>query len=132
MAEQGRVTARTMQAAGDMRTTQYHVLRQAAAGTTNVASNPGGGHDDVIGVLQNKPNSGQAASVGYMGEARIVAGGTVTAGALVAPNGSGRVIDATSGDWTIGQALTAATADGEEVRCLLRVPTVQMPTSTNG
>tara|TARA_Y100000310_G_scaffold340038_1_gene434550 strand:- start:406 stop:804 length:399 start_codon:yes stop_codon:yes gene_type:complete len=131
MAEFGRVTSRTMAAAADMRTMQYVVLRAAAAGTTNQASNPSLDANEVIGVLQNKPNSGQAATVGYHGETKCVGGGTVTVNALVAPNGSGRVIDATSGDFVLGMALEAATTDGERVRVLLRLPSVQLPTSLN-
>ncbi len=129
MAEFGRVTARTMQANSDMRTVQHHILRQSSAGFSDVASNPGGGHVDVIGVLQNKPNSAQNAAVGIMGETKVVAGGTCTAGAMLAPNGSGRAIDATSGDFTVGMGLEAATTDGEKIRMLLRIPSVQLPTS---
>ena len=63
MADFGRVEGRSVQAAADLRSVQYHVLRQSAAGETNIASNPGGSARDVIGVLQTKPNSGQAANV---------------------------------------------------------------------
>lgn len=131
MATQGRVTARTMTSAVDARTSQYHIMRQNAAGITNVASNPGGDQNETIGVLQNKPNSGQAAAIGFLGETKVVAGGTCTAGALLATNGNGRAIDATSGDFTVGMALEAAAANGEVIRMLLRIPAIQLPTSLN-
>ncbi len=131
MASFGRVISRTMRSGGDLTATQYHVLRQSAANTTLVASNPGGGSNDVIGVQQNKPDSGQSITIGYFGETKVVGGGTVTAGLLQATNGSGRVIDATSGDLVVGQALETATTDGEVIRLLLRTPAVHLPTSLN-
>lgn len=131
MALFGRVTARTMVAAADLRQKQYHVLRAAGAGTTDVASNAAGGVDDVIGVLQNKPNSGQAAAVGYEGETKLVVGDVVTVNANLAPNGVGRVIDAASGDYVVAEALEAATTDGEVIRALLSIPAKMQTTSLN-
>ena len=125
------VVARTMQVGVDARTNQYHIMRADAAGITDVASNPGGDANEVIGVLQNKPNSGQAATIAYLGETKVVAGGTASVNALLTTNGSGRAVDATSGDFVVGQALEAAASDGETIRMLLRVPAVQLPTSLN-
>lgn len=127
------VVARTMQVGVDARTNQYHIMRADAAGITDVASNPGGDGNEVIGVLQNKPNSGQAATIAYLGETKVVAGNaTVTVNALLTTNGSGRAVDATSGDFVVGQALEATSGgDGEIIRMLLRIPAVQLPTSLN-
>ena len=129
MAEFGRIMARTARAAGDLRTKQYVVLRSAGAGLTNQASNAAGGVDGQGGVLLNKPNSGQAASVGWNGETKVKAGGTVTANVWQSANSSGHIVDASSGDWAIGVALEAATSNGEVVRMLLQVPPVYLPNS---
>lgn len=131
MSDFGRLMARSMDAAADMRTNQWHILRAAAAGTTNVASNPAGQAADVIGVLFNKPNSGQAASVIVGGESKVVAGGSITANTLLTTNGSGRAAAATSGDFILGMALEAASADGEVIRVQMSMPAHQLPSSLN-
>ena len=131
MAVEGRLEARTMQAGADMRTLENRIMRATGANTVNVASNAGGGVDDVIGVLINTPNSGQNASVAFDGLAKVAAGAATTANALLTTNASGRAINAVSGDWTVGQGLEAAGADGEVIACLLRIPAIQLPSSVN-
>ncbi|MBI4185310.1 MAG: DUF2190 family protein [Proteobacteria bacterium] len=96
-------------------------MRDLGDGTTDIAS------DDtstaMIGVLQNKPKAtGRAASIAYLGPSKVVAGGTVTRGALLTCNGSGRAADAGSGDMVFGRALAAAGADGEVVPALVFPP----------
>ena len=132
MATCGRIVARTAQAVADLSGAQYHLLRHTAAGQVNVASNAGGGVDDVVGILQNKPTSGNGATVGYQGQSKVTVGNSaITVHTLLTTNGSGRATAAASGDWTFGQALEASSADGEVIRCLLRLPAVQLPTSVN-
>lgn len=128
MAETGRFFARTMKAGSDLRLKQYHILRASAAGVTEQASNPGGGPDEIVGVLANKPNSGQAASVVYGGEFKVVVGSATTANAMLTTNGSGRAVTAsvTSGDWSLGMGLEAASTDGEVIRCLISMPAIQV------
>lgn len=57
--------------------------------------------DHQIGILQNKPqHTGNAATVGFSGISRLIAGGTVAPGDLVAPNGTGEgVTDNVNGKW---------------------------------
>ncbi len=125
MATYSRIGAISMQAGGDLRTKQYHILRTSAAGVTNLASRTTAAQTavaDVSGVLLNKPNSGQAASMAVTGECKVVAGAAITQGVNVTTNASGRAIVAASGDWTIGTAQEAAGADGEVIRVLLDCP----------
>lgn len=131
MATFGRVVARTAQAVADLSGAQYHLLRHTAEGQVAVASDAGAGVDELVGILQNKPTSGNAATVGYQGQSKITVGGSVTVHTLLTTNGAGRATAATSGNWTFGQALEAASANGEVIRCLLRLPAVQLPTSVN-
>ena len=130
MATHGPVVARTGRAGSDLRKALHHIVRQAS-GFTHVASNPGGDQDEIVGVCWAAANSGQAVAIAWKGEAKVIAGGTCTAGGLLTTNGLGRAVDATSGDFTVGMALEAASADGEFIRMLLRIPAVQMPSSLN-
>lgn len=124
MATYGEQMTRTAQAAADLSAAQYTILRHAAAGTVNIASHAAASIVlGPIGVLQNKPTSGRAATVAYAGETKVVAGGTVTVNAAVTTNASGRAANATSGDIVIGRALQAATTDGEIIRMQLMSPT---------
>ena len=129
MAEYTRVTTRTATAAADMRTVRHHILRAAGAGTCNVASLANAGSDEIIGVLQNKPNINGAAAIGFSGESKVIAGAAILVNVPITANSSGRAVVATSGDFVVGTALEAASADGEAIRCLLRIPAVQLPTS---
>ena len=108
MALFGKVEAITAQAAVDLSGSQYLVMRYSAAGIVNVASNPGGGTQEVAGVLQNKPTSGRNASIGITGETKAIAGGAITANRSVTTNSAGRLAHAASGDWILGTALEAA------------------------
>lgn len=130
MAAYSRVHAISGIAADDLRTKQYHLLRQTAAGpTVNVASRTTAqqtAQTDVVGVLLNKPNSGQAASVAVVGECKVVAGAAITQGVPVTTNQSGRAITAASGDWRIGTAQETSANDGEVIRVLLAAPAVRL------
>lgn len=124
MAEYGRVSAYTVaQAAADLRTKEHHIMRFVSATTTDIASNAAAAFAvGAIGVLINKPNSGQSASIGCNGESKVVVGAAVTAGRALATNGSGRAVHAGSGDLVIGRALEAGGADGEVIRAMIFPP----------
>src|SRR5438445_2050137 len=110
MAEFGRYETITLQAAADLRTNQYQVVRQSAAQNCNVASDPA--NSSAIGVLMNKPNTNQLATVAYFGKAKVMVGAAVTAGDRLSYNGSGRVITTVSGsNMVVGIALETAGAD---------------------
>lgn len=110
-------------AAADLRQARYTIVRAVSATTVNIASlatattilGP-------IGVLQNEPNSGQACIIAYGGESKVVGGGTVTANGWITTNGSGRAVDAASGDTVIGRSCESAATDGEVVRARLVEP----------
>lgn len=123
------VTARTLAAAQDMRTTQYRILRGSAAGECQLASRNNFSPLELIGVLQNKPNSGQAATVGYLGVSKVRCGSTVTYGRLITTQDSGQATDATSGHFAFGLALEAGVS-GETIAALLFQPAVQLTTNS--
>ena len=101
----------TLQAAADLSGKQYHLLRLSAAEVCNQASNSA--DSAAIGVLHNKPGSGEAASVTFFGMSKVTAGGSLGVGALFTTNGSGRATAATSGSYVYGRTLEATTADGD-------------------
>tara|TARA_Y100000310_G_scaffold171492_2_gene171688 strand:+ start:2745 stop:3134 length:390 start_codon:yes stop_codon:yes gene_type:complete len=124
MSDFANLMTRTVAAANDLRTMQYTIQRQAGAGTCDIASHAAATLVlGPMGVLTNKPNSGQAATIAYAGETKVVAGGSVTVNVAVSTNSSGRATAAVSGDIIIGRALEAAGADGEVIRMLLQAPT---------
>ena len=129
MSEFLRVTARTMVAKQDMRTKQYRILRASAANECQVASFAAGGPDEIIGVLQNKPNNNEHAAVGFAGVSKVIAGAAVTANRMVTTDGSGQAIHASSGDWLLGMAVTAAGAASETISVLISMPAQQAPSS---
>jgi hypothetical protein len=99
------------EAAVDLSGKQYHVMRLTGAVTTNQASSRA---DTALwGVLQNKPKAGEFATLTVWGFTKLIAGGATTAGGPLTVNGSGRVINASSGDHVLGWGFTAAGADGD-------------------
>lgn len=76
-----------------------------------------------VGVLQNNPASGQVATVGVHGVSKVVAGGTIAAGARVTSDANGKAIAATTaGDAVIGIALAGAAANDIIPILLTRMP----------
>ena len=129
MAEFLRVKARTMLATQDMRTTQYRALRASAAGQCQIASNATGTPGEIIGVLQNKPNSGEHATVGYEGKSKVFCGSAVSANRLITIQQSGEATNASSGDWAFGLALTDGN-QGERISAMIFQPALQMTTAS--
>ena len=120
MAEFGKVETLTLEAAADLDTKQYHIVRASGANLCNQASEAV--NSGVVGVLQNKPKSGEFATIGYAGKAKVVAGGALTVNALITTNSSGRAAAVASGQMAIGRVLDTAGADGDVVTALLFPP----------
>jgi hypothetical protein len=92
-----------------------------------------GANERAIGILQNKPNAGETASVMLYGISKAVAAGAITIGSPVVAAGNGRVAAAgtfhnhgaassnppTAQQRILGFALTAATAAGQVIEVLL-------------
>ena len=121
MAEYGDLQTITMDAAADISVHRYHAVVGTAAGQCNVASL--NTNSAIMGVLQNKPQSGERATVAYSGKSKMQAGAAIAANAIITCNASGRAITApNSGVIAIGKALEAAGADGEYISVLLMPP----------
>jgi hypothetical protein len=120
MAEYGDIKAIEATANADLSAHQYRFVRIAGANTVDVASNAAAaGQAAILGVLQTKPDSGRAASVGISGESKVSAGAAFTAGDWLTCNGCGQAIAADSGDVIAGRALVTAGAANDIVRAFI-------------
>lgn len=81
-------------AAADLSAKQYRAVKVDSNGKAAVA----GAGEAAIGILQNDPISGQAATVATVGaRSKALAGGNITAGNYVAADANGAVVAATLG-----------------------------------
>ena len=113
----------TRDAGADLRTSQYLGLKMSGANVVLA-----GNGERIVGVLQNKPNSGEAVEIQTLGITKGVLGDTVTAGADVAMDASGRFVPAAGSDAIIGMCLVGA-AVGEIGTILLATGVVADPRS---
>ncbi len=68
-----------------------------------------------LGTTERAGKKGEYVGVLVLGQGVAVASAAVAAGALLKVDGDGKVLTATSGKIAVGRALTAATADGDEI-----------------
>lgn len=119
MAYAGQQICATFEAAADLSGKQYHFVKLSAANTVNVCSAI---TDIPIGILQNKPGSGEAATVCLFGISKVSADGTLAAGNLIGTSADSQADAITAGTdttvYTMGQALEAAAA-GDTVSMFL-------------
>jgi len=117
-------------AGADLRNYPFAPVRlDAATGRVVLA----GANERAIGILQNKPNAGETASVMLYGISKAIAAGAITIGSPVVAAANGRVAAAgtfhnhgaassnppTAQQRILGFALTAATAAGQVIEVLL-------------
>lgn len=86
-------------AGADLRTHQWKVIN--VSGTLCAVAATG------LGVLQNKPASGDDASLAFFGRSKFAAGGAVTAGKCLTVASGGWLVAASSGNVTVGRSLEA-------------------------
>jgi hypothetical protein len=100
-------------AGADLRTKQYYAVDLNTVAWTVVL-----GNGKAIGVLQNKPNTGEAATVMTDGYSQMVvdAGTDIIPGDYVGVDGNGKGIKVTADKaFYLGRARTGATADGDRI-----------------
>jgi len=117
--EESQMKIGTLKAAADLSGKQYHLVKLASATTVNVCAAI---TDIPIGVLQNKPESGEVAEITFIGVTKIVADGTVAAGANIGTSADGQADSIVAGTDTtvrlVGTAIGAASA-GETFTALI-------------
>lgn len=99
---------------------KYIFMIATAAGQANQATNATS--STLLGVLQNAPKVGEAATIAFKGLSKVVAGGAVSANAIITTNASGRAAAVASGQMAAGRLLEASGADGDVVTAQLFHP----------
>jgi hypothetical protein len=116
MSYETNIEAVTLPAAADLSSSQHRLLQVDTNGKAALAT----ATSMVVGILQNKPASGQAASLAYSGVSKVLAGAAFAAGARITSDANGAAIAATTaGDSVIGVALQAAAASGDKVALII-------------
>lgn len=86
----------------DHRSNQYRIVQIAGTLATTALNGRG--------ILQNKPNTNEDATIAVIGRSKAIAGGTLTAGAHLAVTSGGFVTAAVSGGVFCGFAEVAASS----------------------
>lgn len=110
-------------AGADLSTKQWYAVELTAANTVNV---PNAATDAAIGILQNKPKAGEAATVMHLGRSYGIADGSsvaIAVGDFVGPAAGGVLVKKATADFsTLGRALTAAAAANVLIEVALGYP----------
>lgn len=110
---------KTLDAGADLSTKQFYIVKLDSNANLVLGA---AGTDKLVGVLQNKPQSGEGGLFRFSGTTKVVAGGTITAGAWITSDGSGKAIATTTDkNVAIGQALEGASS-GDIFEVLLSGP----------
>lgn len=105
-----------LKASADLSAKQYYAVKLTSSSGTKIAV-PSASSDDIIGILQNAPASGEAAEVTISGVTKMLLGETVALGAKVQSDATGKGVNAGAGR-VIGRALEAGVS-GDIVPVLL-------------
>jgi len=105
----------TLNAGADLSSSQYYLTKLDTNGNTVLAT----ADAVVIGSLQNKPKSGEAATIAIGETVKVVAGGTVAIGDSIVANANGKGITRTTEHNIFGIALEAG-SDGSVIEVLVR------------
>jgi len=100
-------------ASADLSGKQFYFVKISGAGTVTVCA---AATDVPIGVLQNKPTSGQAAEVMMLGITKVSSDAALSRGNLIGTSGDGQADAKTPGtdttEYVVGQVIEASTAAG--------------------
>ena len=109
-----------LQATGDLSAKQFLAVKVDASNSLQVILASTGG-EAILGILQNKPTTGQAADIRVAGVSKAVIGsGGVTAGDLLMTATSGALITATNTNY--GVAIALETGSSGDTRAVLVLP----------
>lgn len=123
MAFEERLRSDTVKAGADLSSeanAQYRIVKLSSSGVVLASA----ATDKLYGVLQNKPTSARAATVGVEGTTKIKAGGTIAIGDSLTSDANGAAIaTTTSGNAVIAIARQAG-ASGDLIAARLVSPAV--------
>ena len=127
MAYEESLTSITIPAGSDLSAKQYYFVKADTDGKAALA----GADDQALGILQNDPTAGQAATIAVGGVSKVVASAAINAGARVSATAAGKAVTTTAstvsdgtatgvaGTPVCGIALTPATDDGDVISILV-------------
>lgn len=99
----------SFKAGADLSAKQFYFVKMSANDTVALCS---GATDKPIGVLQNKPTSGQIASVMVIGVTKVSSDAALAVGDIIATQTDGQAEVADSGDYVCGHVIIASGAAG--------------------
>lgn len=103
MAHSGNLDTESIVAGADLSALQYFAI----ALDDGLQADNGA---EALGILQNKPKSGEQATVAYRGVSKFKAGGAITKGAKIMVATSGYLVTAGSGYHVVGKAFATCTS----------------------
>lgn len=117
--EQAGLAIGFMTASADLSAKQFTLMKVSGDNTVTFQATAGG---PVLGVLQNKPESGQSADVMVAGVSKVLAGGILAADDPIQATTDGTAIKALTGDHSCGTVLIGC-ASGSYATCLINAGT---------
>jgi len=114
MAVENIVWSHSEPAGADLSGSQFLAVNLDGGGGAVLA----GAGEKILGVLQNKPVSGEAATITILGMTKAITGAAVTAGAPVEVDANGKFIDQSAGI-TVGIARTGSSGADEIISVYL-------------
>ena len=114
---QSNMGEKTKLASEDLSAKQYYIMQMDSSGDMEIGE---GATDLLLGVLQDKPESGQAGTYRHTGTSKVVASGAIAIGDRVTTDSAGKAVTTTTnGNLVVGQALEAAANDGDIIEIKL-------------
>ena len=121
---QSNMGEKTKLASEDLSAKQFYIVQMDSSGDMEVAE---GATDLLLGVLQDKPESGQAGTYRHTGTTKVVASAAIAIGDWVTTTNAGKAVATTTDkDIVIGKALEAAAADGDIIEIQLSIFTLSV------
>lgn len=103
-------------AGADLRSNLHYIVKLDTSGNVVLAA---AATDALLGVIREVGNTGEPITVQYGGIAKVFCGATITAGARVTTDGSGKLAAATSGNTVLGVLLSTGAGANDIVSVAL-------------
>jgi len=107
----------TLKAGEDLSSSQYFFVKIDTDGDVVLTTDG----QNAIGILQNAPAEGEAASVAISGVSKVAIGtsGSLDSGSVIGSDANGKAIAAVSPDFAVAILIEDTSADGDIVSCLI-------------
>ena len=121
-----------LKAAADLRTHQYKFVKLDANGNVVLCSAAG---ERVLGILQNKPNTGETATVRIIGISKIVCSAAIALPNRISTDAAGlakassRLVAASGNASNVAGDLIRAAGAANEIQTMIMVPSGIWPTA---